>query len=324
MKTAFWILALGMSWAAAPVWAGGPPLTGQLLQKDGRTWPEVSLQLLAADNHAVAETLTGEDGLFSLPVPADGPWRLHVDVLSNDQTAEMFSPLPDLELTVKNGRWQVSAPVRLVLSYSPDYIQAKYRLDFERFAREDAARFPAPGGAVMAGSSTFRMWETAVRDFAPLPVINRGFGGSTMEELLALQDKLVWQYKPKVVLIYEGTNDLLPEASSLPEVLEQYSQFLAATAKALPGVKFLVFAINHTPARDHRWPVMSQANAALKALAAQYPGSVFVDLVPLLLDAQGRPDPQYYLPDGQHLNAKGYARWAPAVKPLLQTALAEK
>src|SRR6476620_8032383 len=84
-------------------------------------------------------------------------------------------------------------------------------IDVERFAREidafdtaDRATPPAPGGIVFVGSSTIRLWSTLVQDFAGLPVINRGFGGSTFPEALHYLQRTVVRYHPRTVVVYEG------------------------------------------------------------------------------------------------------------------------
>ena len=54
----------------------------------------------------------------------------------------------------------------------------RFEADMRRFEDEMARTPPAPGGIVFAGSSSFTLWTTLADDLAPLPVINRGFGGS--------------------------------------------------------------------------------------------------------------------------------------------------
>ena len=62
----------------------------------------------------------------------------------------------------------------------------------------DANADSRPEGAiVLTGSSSFARWNTMEADLAPLTVITRGFGGSTMADLLHYVDRVVLKYKPR-------------------------------------------------------------------------------------------------------------------------------
>jgi len=43
----------------------------------------------------------------------------------------------------------------------------------------------------------------------------------------------------------------------------------------------------------------------------------FINVVPLMLGADGRPKPDIFVTDRLHMNAKGYAIWVDAVRPYL-------
>src|SRR5262245_42104436 len=52
---------------------------------------------------------------------------------------------------------------------------------------------------IFTGSSTIRMWKSLTEDFREYPVVNHGFGGSQMTDLLFFDDQLILQYKPKKI-----------------------------------------------------------------------------------------------------------------------------
>jgi hypothetical protein len=86
--------------------------------------------------------------------------------------------------------------------------------EIRAFARADSALPPPAGAIVCVGSSSIRMWHpTLAHDLAPLTVVPRGFGGSTMQDLLHYLGPLVLTARPRAVLLYEGDNDLLEGAS---------------------------------------------------------------------------------------------------------------
>ena len=65
----------------------------------------------------------------------------------------------------------------------------------EAIAEFDAKVSSQPSGAiVLTGSSSFARWATMKEDLAPLTVIPRGFGGSTMADVLYYVDRLAVSY----------------------------------------------------------------------------------------------------------------------------------
>jgi hypothetical protein len=59
------------------------------------------------------------------------------------------------------------------------------------YERTDARRQPAKGGILFVGSSSIRYWKTVQQDMAPLPVLNRGFGGAHIPH--------VTHYAPRII-----------------------------------------------------------------------------------------------------------------------------
>jgi len=65
----------------------------------------------------------------------------------------------------------------------------------------EAANAAAPADAVVFyGSSTIRMWTDLADDFALLRVVNRGFGGSGIDDCRAALARLVLPLRPRAIL----------------------------------------------------------------------------------------------------------------------------
>ena len=93
------------------------------------------------------------------------------------------------QATAATQRAPAAAPAPLQLDRHESEIRA--------FETADRARMPAPGGIVFTGSSSIRMWRSLVADFAGLPVLNRGFGGSTLPEVNHYFSRVVTPYRPR-------------------------------------------------------------------------------------------------------------------------------
>jgi len=94
-------------------------------------------------------------------------------------------------------------------SEGKEYGNAKYEKEIQDFESADRKQFPPPGAIVCIGSSSMKGWHsTIVNDLAPLTIIPRGFGGSSMNDALHYVDRIVIPYKPRAVAVYEGDNDI--------------------------------------------------------------------------------------------------------------------
>src|SRR5215813_8439521 len=80
--------------------------------------------------------------------------------------------------------------------------------DIQAFKKEDSAHFPGTGKILFVGSSSFARWKDVQKDFPAYPIINRGFGGSSLTDVIRYKDDVIFKYKPKQIVIYCGENDL--------------------------------------------------------------------------------------------------------------------
>jgi lysophospholipase L1-like esterase len=180
----------------------------------------------------------------------------------------------------------------------------------------DAAHPPAPGGIVFVGSSSIRLWKTLATDFPGLNPINRGFGGSELADSVYYLDRIVLPYRPRLVVLFAGTNDIWNGKS--PEMLAaDFRAFRAKLHAALPDTKLIFLSLNPAPSRARVHDRMHEANALIEAECAADPRCKFVDVTTPMLDASGGSRPEFFVADQLHLNADGYAIWRRVLAPHL-------
>lgn len=180
---------------------------------------------------------------------------------------------------------------------------------------------PPPKGAVLfLGSSSIVGWNTK-KSFPDLPTVNCGFGGSQMSDAARYVDRLVIPWKPRVLVVYSGDNDL--KAGKSPEQVRDDFRTLAEKVHAqLPQTKIVLIGVKPSIARWNLIEKIRTANKLLAAYAAQDAQQriLFVDVEPLMLDAEGRPRAEIFKDDGLHLNAEGYALWSKKIAPLIEAS----
>ena len=192
---------------------------------------------------------------------------------------------------------------------------------------EGDKKAPPPQGAVLfLGSSSIRYWTTLAQDFPELPVINRGFGGSQIEDSINYAERIVLPYKPKLIVFYAGGNDLndgkAPEA-----VAKDFQKFADTVQTALPATTIAFISINPSLKRWEQEGKILQANTLIEKIIRDTNSPTrklaYIDSHAGLLGADGRPQENLLRPDKLHLNADGYKAWVAIVRPQI-LALATK
>jgi len=194
--------------------------------------------------------------------------------------------------------------------------QSRWEPAIQRFEAADRKQAPPTEGILFVGSSSIVGWNVQ-KSFPDLPVINRGFGGSQVADSVEFADRIVTPYRPKVVVLYAGDNDIAA-GKSPQQVLEDYRQFVAKVHKALPKTRIVFVAIKPSLRRWNLVEKMRKANALVRADTQQDDRLVFLDVDTPMIGDDGRPRGELFKDDGLHLNAKGYELWSSLLKPHLK------
>ncbi len=186
----------------------------------------------------------------------------------------------------------------------------------EAYERSDADNPPHPGAVVFVGSSSIALWGSLTEDLAPLPALNRGFGGSVTSQAVGYVDRIVTPYQPSAVVLYEGDNDIALGIS--PEcVLEDYDAFVAAVREKLPDVPIYFLSIKPSLLREELWEEMQRTNRLVRARTTTDSRLRYIDVATPMFAADGKLRQDIFLGDGLHMNAAGYEIWTSAIRPIL-------
>lgn len=193
---------------------------------------------------------------------------------------------------------------------------AKYDPEFQKFALLDQERPPVPGGVLLVGSSIFRRWTNVAELMAPLPVLNRAFGGSRTGDQLARFEQVVLPYVPEIIVYYCGSNDI--SSGKAPSVIAaNFRAFVARVHAALPQTRIVFVSIIRSPQKMDRWDRVIAANELISGYCSQNPLVTYVDVNPAVFDDEDQPRLDLYLDDRNHLRAEAYLKLAALIKPVL-------
>lgn len=187
----------------------------------------------------------------------------------------------------------------------------------EAYEAADVESPPTTGAVVFVGSSSILFWRTLDQDMAPIPVLNRGFGGSVIAHATHFSDRIVLRYQPRAIVLYAGDNDIAFGGVSPDCVLRDYEDFVAKIREGAPSVPIYFISIKPSIARGDRWGDMQRANALIEARTTTHPSLHFIDVAESMLDEDGEPVESLFVEDGLHLSPAGYALWTSIVRPLL-------
>jgi len=191
--------------------------------------------------------------------------------------------------------------------------------EIAEFKHKDSLHHPPVNPIVFVGSSSFRKWSTVQADFPGYPIVNRGFGGSTLDDVIHYAGDIIYPYHPRQVVVYCGDNDLAGDKKvNGKKVFKKFQHLYELIRKHLGNdVDILYVSIKPSPSRERLMPEMERANDLIRNFMAEHSHASFVDVYHLMLNAQGHPMDDLFVGDKLHMNDKGYRIWQQAILPYL-------
>ena len=191
--------------------------------------------------------------------------------------------------------------------------------EIEAFRQQDSINPPPKSSILFVGSSSFRLWKDVQNDFPGYTIINRGFGGSSLPDVIRYADDIIFPYKPSQVVIYCGENDFtISDTVNARVVFNRFTELFGRIKKELPGTHVLFVSIKPSPSRQKYMPEMVLANDMIRKYLKKYPKTGYVDVYSKMLLTDGEPMPDIFLGDRLHMNENGYVIWQKAIKPYLK------
>ncbi len=192
----------------------------------------------------------------------------------------------------------------------------RFRSEIEKFAKEDS-KVDKKNLILFTGSSSIRMWSDLSERFPGHNILNRGFGGSDMSDLLYFDDELIYKHNPAKIFIYEGDNDT--NAGKTPEeILASADSLLNNIRRKLPNDVHVYF-ISAKPSIA-RWSLKDKYidfNQKLKEWTEEKANVEFIDVWTPMLTPDGEVMQDIFLSDNLHMTPKGYDIWEAVIRRYL-------
>jgi lysophospholipase L1-like esterase len=193
----------------------------------------------------------------------------------------------------------------------------RYRNDIDSFLVHDQKAPPQKNAILLIGSSSFTKWKDVSEYFPGYSILNRGFGGSSLPDVIRYVDEILFPYQPKQVIIYCGENDIATDSVNAATVASRFEQLFKLIRAKLPQVPVGFISIKPSPSRWKHEPTILQANLLIKKFLSKQKHTDYIDIHNDMLLPNGAVNPGLFIQDNLHMNAFGYVIWSKKMLPVL-------
>ena len=198
-------------------------------------------------------------------------------------------------------------------------VAQSFSKDIQNFRRQDSIAMPAKDPILFIGSSSFTLWKSVKEDFPGYPILNRAFGGSTLNDLIYYVKDIVYPYQPRQIVIYCGENDFAANDSLYPsQVAKRFELLFVIIRKKFHKVPVVYVSMKPSPSRVKLMAKFNVANVMIRSFLKDKKNTAFVDVYHAMLNADGSVNESIFLADKLHMNKKGYDIWQPLIQNKLK------
>lgn len=198
-----------------------------------------------------------------------------------------------------------------------DWFQKLWETRREKWAEQAEAD---QGAVVFLGDSITQGWgEKLGGAFADTKVANRGISGDTTRGMLVRLEEDVLALNPTGVVLLMGTNDIEEQATPA-QICENFAQIIQRLKKhnsKMPIFVCLIFPSSASKSRPAE--TIKEVNEGYQKTVGGDDQITVIDTWTLFANDTGNAKKEEF-PDLLHPNQLGYAKWAKALGPFLQTA----
>lgn len=190
--------------------------------------------------------------------------------------------------------------------------------DIQKLKKADSAQAVPKNAILFIGSSSFTRWNDVQAAFPNHPIINRGFGGSRLTDVIRYAYDVIVPYTPKQVIVYCGENDLADsDTVNASDVVTRFKTLFGIIRQNLPNTSIYFVSIKPSPSRKQLLPQFREVNRQIRAFLRLQKSAGFINVYDAMLTPKGAPREELFVEDNLHMNAEGYRIWQRIILPFL-------
>jgi lysophospholipase L1-like esterase len=192
----------------------------------------------------------------------------------------------------------------------------RFEKNVAAYEAADKASPPPANPILLVGDSQFYRWKTLAEDLPGYTIVNRGIDSFTMTDVVFFVNRIVLPYKPRMIVVHAGGNDV-NNGRSPQQVLGDFQSLVRAVRVSMPRVPIVFSSVTPGPGRWNQAAVRTETNRLIKEYTQSQPNLVFLDLWTPMLTADGQPREDLWVEDRIHPNHTGYQLRAKLMLPIL-------
>jgi lysophospholipase L1-like esterase len=213
---------------------------------------------------------------------------------------------------------KIAQLIFLIMLLSSAVLAQPFINDIRAFKKQDSISFPPKNAILFVGSSSFTKWKDVQNYFPGYTIINRGFGGSVLSDVIRYEKDIIFTYQPKQIVIYCGENDVASsDTVSGKIVAERFKQLFTDIRKVYPKIPVAFISFKPSESRWHMKDRMVEGNKLIRKYLKKKKRTSFINVWDSMLGTDGLPMKDIFVDDKLHMNAKGYAIWQKIMLPYL-------
>jgi hypothetical protein len=213
----------------------------------------------------------------------------------------------------------ISTETLATLNASPEVWNA----EVEAYSRADREHSLPEKPIVVIGGRRVKLWTDLEEMLAPAPVLMRGLGDATVDDIIYHYSRLVAFYQPSVIVYLPSQSEFHIRDNKMAEDLVAGIQELASLSKSLQNRSTIVI---FTPVKTPLYPSdnsrIDAVSSTLTEWAAAQSQVIMLDSSDVLATQEGNADPKFFRNDGINLNPAGYMRLSLLLRDQLDTNVA--
>lgn len=191
--------------------------------------------------------------------------------------------------------------------------------DIQQFKKADSSQWPPKGAILFIGSSSFTRWADVQGYFPGYTIVNRGFGGSGLTDVIRYAYDIILPYSPKQVVVYCGENDLAGDTTvTAAEVVLRFKTLFGIIRQNLPHADIAFVSLKPSPSRRNLLPKFREANKDIETFLKSQRQANFINVYNAMLDNSGEPRKDLFVEDNLHMTKIGYGIWQKIFLPYLR------